>query len=781
MKRILLFTLFLATSLLLMGSGPYFIGTHPGVPDAPVRIGGLSDMTYTPPVDATPPAVPTQLNAAPCGATVMCLTWDSNTDDDIAFYKVYRDVYGGSGLVWVSQWYHQPGPEQSYTNAGLEPSTRYLFEITAVDWDGNESAHSNQVDETTDPLPADKPVYFTKSLTAQVDSADVFISRRGDPDSLNVEVRVSVNTDCWTKLISWAGYEGITSDYNSNPLYHVPADTGSTFFADWDFARHPVTANRYSWQDWVNYQTPIPAPVWDADSTITITWDWDDSGLPLPTSVWLWREHNRSGNWEVVSNTLTGDSTTFYHSLDNAHALVPPRRGVERYKLRGYRGPDQSPETYDIDEPYYNQAVEIFYEVHASDGTATVRTNSVSDIYIAQDIPDPDVTEPALDLSKAHMFGATTDTTNIADVKVVASIITNEPTISRIQVAYNGGGLTWVTPNSGDDWESTVGDSTFKFVQLYEWQTGLSTDALLSMSSPWDFKDNAATQNVNDSGGLTLVDFQGGRKDPDAVSGVFILSNYTSALDSTLYEPTGHWVHVDNFMATMDRRTSDRTNATVVWGNDNSTEYDPAYALPMSSYHISLPQYAPGCLSFSSGGGTSRSNPFFRFGDGTLFAGKTVVSAVLHVASANRPLNQTYSNIDTLKVYNCTGSDVLDEWVTAGAGIAHDISYVNSAQSTTTAWSVDPETSWNDNRDWFGLYADFAAENLPGPGTFTNLDVTELVQAQIDAGKPLLFYFTFRSLSSTNPGQVYVNFYDNGTQGSEQEKMYRPYLEIEVE
>ena len=70
------------------------------------------------------------------------LTWDPNTDTDLAGYKIYRatasGVYGAAlGTV--------PAGTVTYQATGLSANTTYFFVITAYDDAGNESSFSNEV------------------------------------------------------------------------------------------------------------------------------------------------------------------------------------------------------------------------------------------------------------------------------------------------------------------------------------------------------------------------------------------------------------------------------------------------------------------------------------------------------------------------------------------------------------------------------------------------------------------------------------------------------------
>ncbi len=102
----------------------------------------------TDPPDVTPPAAPTGLTGFNIGTTDNYLTWNNNTEPDLAGYNIYRSTISGfdpnqSTLVDSSI------IENSYLDSGLDYSTTYFYKVTAVDVSSNESDPSNEVSATT--------------------------------------------------------------------------------------------------------------------------------------------------------------------------------------------------------------------------------------------------------------------------------------------------------------------------------------------------------------------------------------------------------------------------------------------------------------------------------------------------------------------------------------------------------------------------------------------------------------------------------------------------------
>lgn len=84
------------------------------------------------------------------------VSWDANTEDDLAGYSIYYGTSSGSydNVVDV-------GNDTSYTVANLDSNTTYYFVVTATDLSGNESEFSEEVSivisDSTEDSPVDSP------------------------------------------------------------------------------------------------------------------------------------------------------------------------------------------------------------------------------------------------------------------------------------------------------------------------------------------------------------------------------------------------------------------------------------------------------------------------------------------------------------------------------------------------------------------------------------------------------------------------------------------------
>jgi len=92
--------------------------------------------------DEFPPAAPAGLIATPSPASVE-LSWESNTEPDLAGYRVYRSTAGGA-FEKVADVNEIP----AYSDHAVERGKAYRYAVTAMDKSGNESTRSAVVEAT---------------------------------------------------------------------------------------------------------------------------------------------------------------------------------------------------------------------------------------------------------------------------------------------------------------------------------------------------------------------------------------------------------------------------------------------------------------------------------------------------------------------------------------------------------------------------------------------------------------------------------------------------------
>jgi hypothetical protein len=92
------------------------------------------------PADEFPPAVPACLTAVPT-ATSIELTWDRDTEPDLAGYRIYRAGPGGE-FKKIGETAEAP----SYGDRQVESGKKYRYAVSAFDKTGNESKPSLEIE-----------------------------------------------------------------------------------------------------------------------------------------------------------------------------------------------------------------------------------------------------------------------------------------------------------------------------------------------------------------------------------------------------------------------------------------------------------------------------------------------------------------------------------------------------------------------------------------------------------------------------------------------------------
>jgi fibronectin type 3 domain-containing protein len=90
--------------------------------------------------DTFPPAPPAGVRALASAASIE-LSWDANTEPDLAGYRVYRSTNGG-GFEKIADVNEIP----AYSDRAVERGKTYRYAITAIDKSGNESGRSAEVE-----------------------------------------------------------------------------------------------------------------------------------------------------------------------------------------------------------------------------------------------------------------------------------------------------------------------------------------------------------------------------------------------------------------------------------------------------------------------------------------------------------------------------------------------------------------------------------------------------------------------------------------------------------
>jgi len=107
-----------------------------------LRQSEISATVAVTPTDTFPPAVPKGLSAV-AGVNSIELVWDRNTEDDFAGYQVFRAAEGGAAERIAG-----PIDAPTFSDRTVEIGKKYSYTVTAVDRNGNESAHAMAAEAT---------------------------------------------------------------------------------------------------------------------------------------------------------------------------------------------------------------------------------------------------------------------------------------------------------------------------------------------------------------------------------------------------------------------------------------------------------------------------------------------------------------------------------------------------------------------------------------------------------------------------------------------------------
>lgn len=99
--------------------------------------------------DTFPPATPAGLAAAP-GTGSIDLSWEPNTESDLAGYIVYRQPVAADGTLsgTPSRLTSTPVPAPAFSDLTAVPGQMYSYRVVAIDSAGNQSALSAEARET---------------------------------------------------------------------------------------------------------------------------------------------------------------------------------------------------------------------------------------------------------------------------------------------------------------------------------------------------------------------------------------------------------------------------------------------------------------------------------------------------------------------------------------------------------------------------------------------------------------------------------------------------------
>jgi len=435
------------------------------------------------------PEAPTGLDVG-TEPTSAYLSWEANTEGDLASYSVYRKIDAGAYAL-----YKDNIPSAWYNDISIAAdSATYYYKVTAVDDDSNESGFSGEATSTPTVIPV---VSFTGF---QLDQPTM--------SSGNVIVDIadaSLNTPAFVRIVHRRHDAAIDT---------VGAAWTATKSANWNGL----------------YDSGVAESGYNADvGGIDLTWvagvGQDHYHMQMQPS---------GGSWSDVDTTIAGGATTYDH--DATGSLNPPTRDRMLYRIFGATADDLLSAVAVIDSIFYNQTVGVYTSIHAVKdtdayyaGTETpVATVEALSVYTSVADTGPDTTPPD---TTGVFAGVVVDTTNGSNIKLTLTDMTiNE--IGQVEFqwsndvnsGYYGDGV-WSEPAS-----STVGDTIFTTLALDD--INPAGAANVEIFTRFRLRDTEGTPNVS---GWSLHQSVFTRFDPaddDSVGYGTIATDFSRNVDS---------------------------------------------------------------------------------------------------------------------------------------------------------------------------------------------------------------------------------------------------------
>ena len=157
--------------------------------------------------DVEPPSTPTNLQLINVNASKISFSWTASTDNiGVSLYEIFKNGVKIDETI-----------DNNYTAMGLQPSTFYLFKITAKDAAGNVSAQSDGLGVYTDaPVTADEIVYGD-ALGTNWQNFSTIISlniANSSPQFINTRsIKVTTPTASGTLDLRFSGFPFNVADY----------------------------------------------------------------------------------------------------------------------------------------------------------------------------------------------------------------------------------------------------------------------------------------------------------------------------------------------------------------------------------------------------------------------------------------------------------------------------------------------------------------------------------------------------------------------------------------
>jgi len=163
-------------------------------------------------LDTTPPAAPTGLTQGTLINRGVNISWLEPSNTDVSFYRVYARISGESFAVALDDYPFTSGSIKGLTNASA-----YELYVTAVDFNGNESAASNSISFTTIP---------NSPVDVQITANDSFVTLdwAGNTDSTFASYSV------YRSDISYREYQLLASNLTSSDYTDTAVTNGDSYY-----------------------------------------------------------------------------------------------------------------------------------------------------------------------------------------------------------------------------------------------------------------------------------------------------------------------------------------------------------------------------------------------------------------------------------------------------------------------------------------------------------------------------------------------------------------------
>jgi hypothetical protein len=138
------------------------------------------------------------------------LTWDPNSESDLAGYKIYYGTASGN-----YQWKTDVGNVTIYTQSGLDIGGTYYFAATAYNTQGLESGFSNEV------------VYTAPSCTYTISPSSASFPASGGSGNVLVTTQAGCNWGT-SAAASWVTVNSGSGTGNGTMSYTISSNTGTT-------------------------------------------------------------------------------------------------------------------------------------------------------------------------------------------------------------------------------------------------------------------------------------------------------------------------------------------------------------------------------------------------------------------------------------------------------------------------------------------------------------------------------------------------------------------------